>query len=68
MRPDHQDIGDSAQRVAHVGEEFVFGPNLAAVLTSEVLMRLDALGLHVFGVDPEHLGFVMVNMDHGARN
>ena len=50
VRADHQNIGDSGQRVAHVGEEFVFGSNLATMLAGEVLMRLDALRLHVFSV------------------
>ena len=65
---DHQDIGDAGQRVANVGEEFVFGSNLAAVLASDVFMRLDALDLHVLGVELQHLGFVVIDEDHGTGN
>ena len=68
VRADHQDIGDAGQRVANVGEEFVFGSNLAAVLASDVFMRLDALDLHVPGVELQDLGFVMIDEDHGTGN
>ena len=66
VRADHQHVGDSGQRVAHLSEEFMFGPDLAAMLAGEVLMGLDVLGLRVFGVEPQHLGFVMVDMNHGT--
>ncbi len=63
VRADHQDIGHAPQCVADLAEELVFGSNRAAVLMGVVLMGLDSLGLHVFGVEPQHFGFVMINMD-----
>jgi hypothetical protein len=54
------------QGVADVSEKCceVFG--LAAVLV--VGARLDALGLHVFAVEHDHVGFGMIHPDDGVKS
>jgi hypothetical protein len=64
MRSDHEDVGHAGQRFAELGEEFVFRPNGTAVLARVVIVTFDPLCLRMFGVEPEHFGVMMVDVDH----
>ena len=67
MRADHQHVGDAGQRVAHLGEEFVFGANCASVLSGGVNVRRDSYGVDVLGIEMQDLGRVVIDMEGSAK-
>ena len=50
-----------------MAEELVLGAHGAAMLARVVGVRLDALRLHVLGVELQHLGGLVVDVDDGVE-
>ena len=61
-----QHLGDTVERVAHLAEILVLRPHAAAVLTCVVMVTADLLRLHVLGIEPEHLGGLVIDPDDGV--
>ena len=67
VRSDHHDMCDPRQGVADFAEELVLSSNRTAVLAGVGFMLFDSLGLHVFGVEQQHPGSMMVDVYDGAE-
>ena len=67
VRPADQHLGNAGHRVAHRREEFVFAAHLAAMLAGVVGVRLDLVGLHVFGIELKDLGALVVDPGDGVE-
>ena len=67
MRAADQQFGDASHRVAHIGEEFVFGTHSAAMLARVVRMSLDPVRLNVFGVELQDLRALVIDPGDGVE-
>jgi hypothetical protein len=64
---DDQDLGNALQRVADMGEELMLAAHLAAMLGRVVAVRLDLLRLDMLGVELQHLGLLVIELDDGVE-
>jgi hypothetical protein len=67
VRAGHQHLGDAVERIAGLVEEFVFRPHRAAMLCSVMGMRAALLHQNMLGVEPQHLGGLVVSSDRGME-
>ena len=67
VRTSHHDLANTSQLVANLAEEFVLGTHAAAMLSGVVVVRLHLANLHLFGVELQNFGVVVVDPDHGVE-